>query len=69
MYFTQYWLPPRVRISCWSIIIHVMMIYNLFQIVNTLLQQLYRDIVALRRSLRKQDILAQFIVRKQDNYG
>ena len=21
MYFTQYWLPPRVRISCWSIII------------------------------------------------
>ena len=26
MYFTQYWLPPRVRISCWSIIIHVMMI-------------------------------------------
>ena len=35
MYFTQYWLPPRVRISCWSIIIHVMMIYNLFRIVNT----------------------------------
>ena len=35
MYFTQYWLPLRVRISCWSIIIHVMMIYNLFQIVNT----------------------------------
>ena len=35
MYFTQYWLPPRVRISCCSIIIHVMMIYNLFQIVNT----------------------------------
>ena len=22
MYFTQYWLPPRVRISCWGIIIH-----------------------------------------------
>ena len=38
MYFIQYWLPPRVRISCWSIIIHVMMIYNLFQIVNTQLQ-------------------------------
>ena len=35
MYFTQYWLPPRVRISCWSIIIHVMMISDLFQIVNT----------------------------------
>ena len=37
MYFTQDWLPPRVRISdcCCSIIIHVMMIYNLFQIVNT----------------------------------
>ena len=35
MCFTQYWLPPRVRISCWNIIIHVMMIYNLFQIVNT----------------------------------
>ena len=35
MYFTQYWLPPRVRISCWSIIIHVMMISHLFQIVNT----------------------------------
>ena len=35
MYFTQYCLPPRVRNSCWSIIIHVMMIYNLFQIVNT----------------------------------
>ena len=30
MYFTQYWLPPHVRISCWSSIIHVMMIYNLF---------------------------------------
>ena len=30
MYFTQYWLPPRMRISCCSIIIHVMMIYNLF---------------------------------------
>ena len=35
MYFTQYWLPPRMRISCFSIIIHVMMIYNFFQIVNT----------------------------------
>ena len=35
MYFAQYWLPPRVCIICWSIIIHVMMIYNLFQIVNT----------------------------------
>ena len=35
MYFTQYWLPPRMRISCWSIIIHVMMIYNHFQTVNT----------------------------------
>ena len=35
MYFTQDWLPPRVRISCCSIIIHVMMIYNLVQIVNT----------------------------------
>ena len=35
MYFIQYWLPPRVRISCWSINIHVMMIYNLSQIVNT----------------------------------
>ena len=35
MYFTQYWLPPRVLINCCSIIIHVMMIYNLFQIVNT----------------------------------
>ena len=35
MYFTQYCLPPRVRISCCSIIIHVMMIHNLFQIVNT----------------------------------
>ena len=35
MYFTQYWLPPRVRISCWSIIIHVMMIYNFFQNVIT----------------------------------
>ena len=28
MYFTQYWLPPRVRISCWSIIVHVIMISN-----------------------------------------
>ena len=35
MYFTQYWLPPRVRISWWSIIIHVMMMYNPFQIANT----------------------------------
>ena len=35
MYFTQYWLPPRVRISWCSIIIHVMMNYNLSQIVNT----------------------------------
>ena len=35
MYFTQYWLPPRVRISCCSNIIHVMVIYNIFQIVNT----------------------------------
>ena len=35
MYFTQYWLPPRVRISCRSIIIHVLVIYNLFQIFNT----------------------------------
>ena len=35
MYFTQYWLPPRVRSSCWNIIIHVMMIYDLFQMVNT----------------------------------
>ena len=35
MYFTQYWLPPRVRISCCSIIIHVMMIYNFFQNVIT----------------------------------
>ena len=35
MYFTQYWLLPRVRISCCSIIIHVMMDYNLFQIINT----------------------------------
>ena len=35
MYFTQYWLPPRVCISCWSIIIKVMLIYNFFQIVNT----------------------------------
>ena len=35
MYFTQYWLPTPVRISCWSIIIHVMMIYNLFRNVNT----------------------------------
>ena len=35
MYFTQYWLPPRVRISCCSIIIYVMMIYKLFQITNT----------------------------------
>ena len=35
MYFTQYWLPPRVRFSCCSIIIFVMMIYNLFQIANT----------------------------------
>ena len=31
------------------------------------MHQLYRDIVVLSRSLRKQDILAQFIVRKQDN--
>ena len=45
------------------------MIYNLFQIVNTWLQQLYRDIVVLSRSLRKQDILAQCIVRKQDDDG
>ena len=35
MYFIQYWLPRRVRISCCSIIIHVMVIYNLFQSVNT----------------------------------
>ena len=39
MYFTQYFYTilhnTRVRISCCSIIIHVMMIYNLFQIVNT----------------------------------
>ena len=35
MYFTQYWLQPRVRISCCSIIIYVMMIYNLFWIANT----------------------------------
>ena len=69
MYFTQYWLPPRVPISCWSIIIHVKMNYTLFQIVNTQLQQLYRDMVVISRSLRKQDILAQFIVRKQDNDG
>ena len=46
-----------------------MMIYNLFQIVNTQLQQLYRDIVLLSGSLRKQDILAQSIFRKQDNDG
>ena len=45
------------------------MIYNLFQIVNTYLQQLNRVIVVLSRSLRKQDILAQFTVRKQDNDG
>ena len=69
MYFTQYWLPPRVRISCCSIVIHVIITYNLFQIANTLLQQFYRDIVILSRSLKKQDILAQFIVRKQDNDG
>ena len=69
MYFTQYWLPPHVRISCCSTIIYVMMIYNLFQIANTQLQQLYRDIVVLSRSLRKQDILAQCNVRKQDNDG
>ena len=31
--------------------------------------KLYRDIVVLSRSLRKQDILAQVIVRKQDNDG
>ena len=67
IYFTQYWLPPRVRISRCSIIIYVMMIYNLSQIANTKLQQLYRDIVVLSRSLRKQDILAQCNVRKQDN--
>ena len=30
MYFTQYWLPPRVRFSCCSNSIHVMMIYKLF---------------------------------------
>ena len=35
MYFTQYWLPRRVRFSRCSIIIHVMMIYNPFQSVNT----------------------------------
>ena len=35
MYFTQYWLLPRVRMGCCNIIIHIMMIYNLFQIVNT----------------------------------
>ena len=35
MYFTQYWLPPHMPINCYSIIIHVMMIYNLLQIVNT----------------------------------
>ena len=35
MYFTQYWLPPRLRISCCRIIIYVMMIYNLLQIANT----------------------------------
>ena len=69
MYFTQHWWPPRVRISCCSIIIHVMMIYIFFQIVNTELQQLYRDIVVLSRSLRKQDVVAQCIVRKQDNDG
>ena len=45
------------------------MIYNLFQIFNTYLPQLYRDIVVSSRSLRKQDILAQCIVRKQDNDG
>ena len=33
MYFTQYWLLCAP--VCCSIIIHVMMIYNLFQIVNT----------------------------------
>ena len=33
MYFTQYWWPPRVRISCCSIIIYVMI--NLFKIANT----------------------------------
>ena len=32
MYFTQDRLPPRARISCCSIIIHVMMIYNLFKL-------------------------------------
>ena len=26
MYFTQYWLPPRLRISCCSINIYVIMI-------------------------------------------
>ena len=41
-------------IFCWSIII---------------LRQLYRDIVVLSTSPRKQDILAQCIVRKQDNDG
>ena len=26
MYFTQYWLSPRVRISCCSIIVYISMI-------------------------------------------
>ena len=46
-----------------------MMIYAFFQIANTYYNSYhgYGDIFVLSRSLRKQDILALIIVKKQDN--
>ena len=69
MYITKYWLQSHGRIS----LLHGYYTRNddlqPLQIVNTSLQQLYHGILVLSRSLRKQDILAQFIVRKQYNDG
>ena len=68
MYFTQYCLPPGVRISCCSIIIHVMMIYKPFFKLSILNCNSYIVILfVMSRSLRKQDILVQCNARKQDN--
>ena len=60
-----------MRITCCSIIIHVIIFATFFKlsIHNSNKYRPNRDVVLLSRSIRKPDILAQFNVRKQDNDG
>ena len=69
MYITQYWLPSRGRINLLQRYYTRNDDLQPFKLSILNYTSYIFDILVLSRSLRKQDILAQSSIRKQDNDG